>query len=83
MGIVVKTDSSACNGILHREGCGKDKHLETRQLWVQEHVANKILDVHKITRELNASVCLTHRWNASDGLEHFVTIGVIFKDTLA
>ena len=39
--IIVKTDSSACNGILHREGCGKVKHLETRQLWTQAHVSSK------------------------------------------
>jgi len=30
----VYTDSSAANGIAHRRGCGKIKHLETRQLWL-------------------------------------------------
>ena len=29
------TDRSAANGIVHREGCGKVKHLECRQLWIQ------------------------------------------------
>ena len=77
--VIVKTDSSACNGILHREGCGKVKHLETRQLWVQEHVANKSVDVQKIPRQLNASDCLTHHWTPTDGLTHFETIGLIFK----
>ena len=79
--IVVKTDSSACSGILHREGCGKVKHLETRQLWVQGHVADKEVDVQKVPRADNSSDCLTHHWNASDGLKHFVTI--CFKLKLA
>ena len=74
--IVVKTDSSACNGILHREGCGKVKHLENRQLWTQSHIASKSVDVHKIPRELNASDCLTHHWNGAEGLKHFSTIGL-------
>ena len=76
--IVVKTDSSACNGILHREGCGKVKHLETRQLWVQSHVANKSVDIQKVPRALNPSDCMTHHWSASDGLSHFASIGLRF-----
>ena len=76
--VVVKTDSSACNGILHREGCGKVKHLETRQLWTQAHVASKAVDVQKVPRDLNVSDCLTHHWSASDGHRHFSTIGLCF-----
>ena len=79
MKLVVQTDSSACSGILHREGCGKVKHLETRQLWVQGYVSNKVLDVQKIPRDINASDCLTHHWSAADGHKHFEKIGLIFK----
>ena len=32
------TDSSAANGVVHRQRSGKMKHLECRQLWVQETV---------------------------------------------
>jgi len=77
--IVVKTDSSACNGIVHREGCGKVKHLETRQLWVQELVARKDVDVKKIPREFNSSDCLTHHWSAVDGAKHFHNVGLEFR----
>ena len=35
----VFTDSSAANGIVHRQGAGKVKHLECRQLWVQDSIA--------------------------------------------
>ena len=65
--IEVLTDSSACKGIVHREGCGKVKHLEARQLWVQEYVGDKTVKVSKIPREVNLSDVLTHHWNARDG----------------
>ena len=76
--VKVKTDSTACSGILHREGCGKVKHLETRQLWVQSHVAEKDVEVQKVSREKNPSDCLTHHWSAVDGQRHFYTIGLRF-----
>ena len=74
--IVVQTDSSACNGIVHREGCGKVKHLETRQLWVQDFVGNKIVDVQKVARDNNPSDCLTHHWSAVDGGKHLTRVGL-------
>ena len=76
--IIVHTDSSACCGILHREGCGKVKHLETRQLWTQAYVSSKIVDVRKIPREHNISDCLTHHWSAVDGARHFQNAGLRF-----
>ena len=32
------TDSTAARGIVQRAGCGKVKHLEARQLWIQAKV---------------------------------------------
>ena len=75
-GIVIKTDSSACNGIVHREGCGKVKHLETRQLWVQDVVGKKIVDIQKVPRANNPSDCLTHHWSAIDGGRHLQSVGM-------
>jgi len=77
--IIIKTDSSACNGIVHREGCGKVKHLEVRQLWVQDLVGEKVVRIQKVPREYNCSDCLTHHWSAVDGLKHFQNIGLEFK----
>ena len=76
MKIIVKTDSSAANGITHRRGCGKVKHLEARQLWIQELVMDKKIFVQKVPRELNPSDALTHHWSAKDAGKHFEAIGV-------
>ena len=43
----VSTDSSAARGIVLRLGAGKVKHLEARQLWVQDVVARKTIKVRK------------------------------------
>ena len=81
--VVVHTDSSACLGILHREGCGKVKHLETRQLWTQSHVSNRSAEVLKVPREFNPSDCLTHYWSAVDGPKHFKHVGLMFPPSRA
>jgi len=43
----ILTDSSAAKGIVHRVGCGKVKHLEARQLWVQDAVRRRSLKLRK------------------------------------
>ena len=54
------TDSSAANGIVHREGCGKVKHLECRQLWVQGIVGKGQVTCLKVPRADNPSDAMTH-----------------------
>ena len=58
--VVVHTDSSAANGIVHRTGCGKVKHLEAKQLWVQEAVEVKEVKVSQVPREHNPSDALKY-----------------------
>ena len=53
-------DSSAARGILQRSGVGKLKHLQTKQLWLQELVKSAIMSTYRIPRDANASDCLTH-----------------------
>ena len=38
-------DSSACKGTLCREGVGKQKHVQLRQLWLQSHSTPKSLAI--------------------------------------
>jgi hypothetical protein len=75
----VLTDSSAANGIVHRLGCGKVKHLEARQLWIQETVRMKAMEVKKVGRTFNLSDALTHHWNCVDGVRHFSQAGLLWR----
>ena len=79
MGIETYTDSNAAKGIVHRTGCGKIKHLEAKQLWIQEAVESKEVVVSKVGREVNLSDSLTHHWSASDGYGHLTKMGLAWK----
>ena len=46
-------DASACRGIMFREGAGPIKHLDIRQLWVQEVIRDRLIEVIKIPRKQN------------------------------
>ena len=69
-------DSSAAKGICQRRGSGKVKHLEVKQLWLQEKVFKKEIKMNKIPRAVNPSDCLTHYWTAKDVFDHFQLLGV-------
>ena len=69
--VEVFTDSSAARGIAMRQGCGKLKHVETRQLWVQEIVASKYMRLEKVPRADNPADAFTHHWLAHEGDRHF------------
>ena len=77
------TDSSAANGIVHRQGCGKVKHLECRQLWVQAVVGDGRVACTKVPRAINPADALTHDWSNEDGRRHFEKINVLNPDAKA
>ena len=54
-------DSSAARGIVHRTGVGKMKHLQVRQLWVQEQVRLQRASVSWIPRCQNTADAFTHQ----------------------
>ena len=67
-------DSSACHGTLHREGSGKVKHLEVRQLWLQHRIKAGDMAYCKISREVNPADSLAKCWSV-DGPRHFHQLG--------
>ena len=66
MGLHLKGDSSASHGTLSRMGTGRVKHLQTRQLWLQERVKDGDVELQKIPREKNWADLLTHSWSGSN-----------------
>ena len=74
-GLHLLGDSSASHGTLNRLGSGRIKHLQTKQLWLQEKVYDGAVSVEKIPRERNWADLLTHAW--SQASEHlFTAMGV-------
>ena len=78
--VLVRTDSGACVGMVHRVGTGRIKHLEVRQLWVQEKVAGGRLKIKKISRDFNPSDILTHHWSKGVGEEHMRQLDSDIRD---
>ena len=74
-GLHLKGDSSASHGTLQRLGTGRIKHLETRQLWLQEKIYQGCISVEKVPRRDNWADVLTHGWTTSDNYQ-FTSMGV-------
>ena len=81
VGIELFGDSSAAKGTLARQGSGKVKHLETKQLWMQEKVLNGTVKYTKIPRARNAADAMTHHWASAEGEKHFKNMGIVAATT--
>ena len=76
MKTTISGDSSAVKGILARRGCGKVKHLEVKQLWLQEQVRSGKVQFQKISRKNNPSDPLTHHYTREEAKKHFKHMGI-------
>ena len=56
---MASTDSSAAMGISNRRGLGKVRHIELNQLWLQETVNSKEIEMRKMKGEDNVADALT------------------------
>ena len=72
----LRGDSSASHGTLQHLGSGRIKHLQTRQLWLQEKVYQGEVSVEKVPREENWADVMTHGWAAPDE-RHFHEMGIV------
>ena len=77
----VNIDSSSAKGPASRKGRDKLKHLEAKQLWIQDVVDKKKIRVVKIPRAINIADALTHHWTGPEGQVHFPKAG--WKPALA
>ena len=57
--VQVNTDSSAAKSIAARRGAGRVRHIEVRELWVQDRVAKGELSAVKVKGEENVADGLT------------------------
>ena len=73
--LLLRGDSSASHGTLQRLGSGRVKHLQTRQLWLQERVYSGALTIQKVPRQKNWADALTHGWVLADQ-GHFESMGI-------
>ena len=65
----IGTDSSAAKSFVGRQGLGKMKHLEIRDLWLQKEVNEGKVVVHKVLGIENPSDLGTKILNAAESTE--------------
>ena len=66
LALEIRTDASAARGVLLRQGAGKVRHLQVKQLWLQELVANEEVVITNVQRTINCIYALTHPWVIAD-----------------
>ena len=75
--IVIRTDASAAKGIANRRGLGKVRHIDTRELWMQEKVGNGDLEVEKVKGTENVADALTKYVDQGKLRDHMIRASAI------
>ena len=73
--IQIRSDASAAIGIASRIGIGKVRHVEVNQLWLQEKVSKKEIEVIKVGAAENLADALTKPVDAMAIKKHVEGIG--------
>ena len=78
--IRVHEDSSAAKSVAQRIGAEKLRHIEVNQLWVQEKVRDKVIEISKVKGVDNLADPLTKYVDAHDICKHlrgiYCSIGI-------
>ena len=61
-----KCDASAAVGIVKRRGLGRIRHIDVTQLWLQEKVAEGVIEINKVNTKENVSDGLTKGVSGSE-----------------
>eukprot|EP00971_Amphidinium_carterae_P261947 5195798-Amphidinium_carterae.1 len=81
MQVEIHSDSSAARAFAQRAGLGKQKHVHTRLLWIQEQVEQGRLGVLRVGTRDNEADLLTKPLAAPLVRRHLASIGFEFRNT--
>ena len=83
LNLIVKTDSSAAKGMLSRRGLGKQRHISTRYLWIQDRVARQDLTIQKVGTKEQLADILTKPTAQKDIARVAQEVGLEFREGIA
>ena len=63
--VVLRTDRSTAMGVTSRQGLGKLRHLDVRNLWLQQKLREKALDIKQVPSMENWSDMFTKPLDAA------------------
>ena len=76
----VHSDATADIGISKRRGLGKIRHLNTADLWVQEKVRNKSVELLKVLGTENPADCFTKYLDRASMEKALASMNLVFMD---
>jgi hypothetical protein len=76
----VKTDSSAAKGFAGRRGLGKQRHVSTRYLWLQDRVCKGELRIVKVRTEDQLADPLTKALAGTKAEDVWKRLGLEFRE---
>ena len=74
--IILYTDSTAAKSFASRRGLGKMRHIETRELWLQESVNKKDVLLRKAQGEDNPADMMTKYLQVKEITKHARSLGI-------
>ena len=77
MKLEVESDNNSAQSFSSRQGLGKQRHVQTRFLWLQDAVAAERVSIKRIPTSLNTSDILTKAVDGSTLRKHLETIGLL------
>ena len=77
MSLKVESDSNFARSFSSRQGLGKQKHVMTRYLWMQDAVASQRLIIKRVPTDKITSDILTKSTDGTTLRKHLTTIGLI------
>ena len=80
-GLVLKTDSEAAKSFVSRRGLGRMRHIEVRELWLQEEVRKGSVKVKKVAGTENPADLMTKFLGKSEVVDKLRRMGLAWKGT--
>ena len=77
--VQIHTDSTAGKGIAQRNGIGKVRHLDTKYLWIQSVVKDRLVELVKILGKVNPADVGTKFLSVSFMRPLLEKIGLVIK----
>jgi hypothetical protein len=81
--LVVGTDSSSAKSFSEKRGLGKNRHIQTKFLWVQERIAHGDFTLRKLNTLYNLGDLMTKPLTTTVMAKHLGNMFVEFRSTKA
>ena len=75
-GIELLTDSSSAKAFMERRGLGKNRHVQTKFLWIQERLALKDFVLKKVGTTKNLADLMTKALSTAVSRQHMLNMGL-------